>query len=122
MTLTSDHAELEETDVLSLERRHQARVAQLRPVRLFESYAGRFFAGVTVNVSVDGMCVRLPASIDLRPGRFVTLHGVASGMRLASGVAHAMTARVVWTAADPEDAESVCVGLQLYAAAIATAA
>lgn len=122
MTLTHEDASLETIDSLPLERRHTARIARHRPVRLFESYAGKFVAGFSINISADGMCVRLPASIDLRPGRFVTLHNCGGGMRLTHSERQTRTARVVWVAPDANDSDAICVGLQLYAAGVAAAA
>jgi hypothetical protein len=122
MTLTREDIGLEETDSLLFERRHNTRIARQCAVRLFESYAGKFFTGSSINVSVDGMCVRLPASINLRPGRFVTLHDSAGGMRLTHSEHQIRTARVVWVAPDSQNSQSVLVGLELYAAGVAAAA
>lgn len=115
MTLTSDRPHVS----CSIDRRRDERFDDRRLVRLFEPFSGRFFAAQACNVSTAGMCVRLPAWIVLRAGRFVTLHGATVH---GGGSPRSMTARVVWTQTDAEDPDVLLAGLELYAAAVSAAA
>ena len=107
---------------LTLDRRCEERLRHDHDVRLFEPYAGRFVAARTVNVSASGLCLVLPEDSGLRVGRIITLHGLVLGPRGDWTPSRPITARVVWTDADPESSEAVLVGLQLYTTALAAAA
>ncbi|HEX8325529.1 MAG TPA: PilZ domain-containing protein [Tepidisphaeraceae bacterium] len=117
MTLTCDRPTVSQ----STDRRRDERFDDRRLVQLFEPFSGQFFAGLTCNVSSAGICVRLPAEINLRAGRFVTVHG-AGDVGPRGGRQGPITARVVWAMTDAQDEDVVLVGLELYAAAISAAA
>ncbi|MGC4033549.1 MAG: PilZ domain-containing protein [Tepidisphaeraceae bacterium] len=119
MTLTCGH-DVEET---AGDTRRLARIDMSREVRLFEPFTGEFLPAVTCNASSEGVCLLVTVSNDLRPGRFVTLHGLpVIGPRLSGTGDRATTARVVWAKPDALDASITRIGLQLYSPAAAVAA
>ena len=81
----------------SAERRRGLRVRQARPVKLLDAVAGRTVAGQTMDVSVTGMRVELPAGAGLRVGEVLGVHVGLSriGERLANR-RQMVPVRVVW--------------------------
>lgn len=81
------------------ERRRGLRIAQNRPIKVFEPTAARYFGGQTEDISATGLRIELPASMSLRPGKMLNVHvGLsASGQALANR-RQMIPARVVWVA------------------------
>lgn len=119
MTLTCGH----DVEEVAGDTRRLARIDMSRQVRLFEPFTGEFLPAMTCNVSSEGVCLMVTGGNDLRPGRFVTLHGMpAMGPRLSGSAERAATARVVWARPDALDPSITRIGLQLYSPAAAVAA
>jgi hypothetical protein len=100
MTLVKDHAADVSTDASpahGVERRRGLRIAQNRPVKVFEPTSARYIPGQTEDVSATGLRVELPASAPVRPGKLINIHvGLsASGQSLANRRSM-MPARIVW--------------------------
>jgi len=114
----------EEPETLTLERRRSGRVAQVRPVTVYEPYASRFFGGQTVDVSAAGMKLRLPGWVKLRPGRIIDLHaGVKSGALPLPNRRKAVLCRVVWTQLDQSgEKPQLVVGVEFLSTINAEAA
>lgn len=99
MTLVAtDSDERQQTGV---ERRRGLRIAQNRPVKIFEPFASRYFGGQTEDISATGLRLELPVSAPILPGRLLSLHvGLnAEGQTLANR-RHMIPARVVWVNRD----------------------
>jgi len=114
----------EEPETLTLERRRSGRIAQIRPVTVYEPYASRFFGGQTADVSATGMKLRMPAWVKLEPGRIIDLHaGAESGALPLPNRRKAVVCRVVWTHLDESaDKPQWVVGVEFLSAISAEAA
>jgi hypothetical protein len=80
-----------------VERRRGLRIAQNRPVKVFEPSVSRYFGGQTADVSATGLRLELPLSAAVRPGKVLHVHvGTrATGEPLANRRSM-IPARVVW--------------------------
>ncbi|HEX8913116.1 MAG TPA: PilZ domain-containing protein [Humisphaera sp.] len=97
LDLDTDHADL--TDA---ERRRGLRVRDVRPVKVYEPGAARYFGGQTEDVSATGLRIELPLWAPLRIGENVTVHVGLNGR--GQGLANRrnmIPARVVWVNRTP---------------------
>ena len=86
-----------ESDSFRLDRRRGRRVVQNRPLKIYEPFASRFFAGRTHDVSSTGMCIEFAKWAALSPGRVINVHaGVATGGQPLANRRSMIPARVVW--------------------------
>ena len=92
------------TDTLKLpvqsggpERRRGLRIAQARPVKIFEHTSSRYFGCETKDVSATGLRIELPVSSPVRAGKLLSIHvGLShTGETLANRRAM-IPARVIW--------------------------
>src|SRR5262245_11851271 len=103
MTLASQ-ATCEETAVLDaphsinpVERRRGLRIAQHRPVKVFEPSASRYFPGQTEDVSATGLRIELPISAPVIPGKLLSIHvGLSETGSALANRRSMIPARVVW--------------------------
>ena len=79
------------------ERRRGLRIAQARPVKIFEHSSSRYFPGETKDVSATGLRIELPVSAPVRAGKLLSIHVGLSrcGETLANRRAM-IPARVIW--------------------------
>jgi hypothetical protein len=85
---------VEATDV---ERRRGLRIAQARPVKVFEPATARYFGGQTADISATGLRIELPLSTALRPGKVLNIHvGLGTGGEPLANRRSMIPARVVW--------------------------
>ena len=86
-----------EAERQGIERRRGLRIAQARPVKVFEATSARYFGGQTEDISATGLRIELPASAPVRPGKVLSIHvGLnASGEALANR-RQMIPAKVVW--------------------------
>jgi hypothetical protein len=91
----STHNDFPESD--GSERRRGLRIAQHRPIKVYEPTAMRFIGGLTEDVSVTGLRITMPRYAPLREGSILNVHvGLdESGQPLANR-REMMPARVVW--------------------------
>jgi PilZ domain-containing protein len=79
------------------ERRRGLRIAQHRPIKVFEPTAMRFIGGLTEDVSVTGLRIVLPRSAPLREGSTLAVHvGLDDMGQPLANRRDMMPARVVW--------------------------
>ena len=114
----------ESLDSLFLERRRATRVAQERPVKIYEPYASRFFGGQTIDVSGTGMKLAFPAWAHLNVGRVINVHvGLAAGLGQPLANRRSMIpARIVWIRHADETADQMVVGVEFLTGVSASAA
>lgn len=88
---------------LPLERRRGLRVAQSRPVKVFDATAARYFGGQTHDLGAGGLRIELPAYAPIQPGDRLCIYvgSGAQGHPLASRRQMA-PARVVWVNRDDQ--------------------
>ena len=117
MTLVKDQP----TDALKLpvqadgaERRRGLRIAQARPVKIFEHSSSRYFPGETKDVSATGLRIELPVSAPVRAGKLLSIHvGLSrSGETLANRRAM-IPARVIWI--DRAQDKTMTAGIEFLA-------
>jgi hypothetical protein len=84
-------------DASGIERRRGLRIAQNRPIKVFEPSASRYFGGQTHDVSATGLRIELPVSMAVRPGKLLSIHvgPNSSGISLANR-RQMIPAKVVW--------------------------
>ena len=90
--LTSESIDCVEFPTLaSSERRRGLRIAQARPIKVYEPQGARYFGGQTEDISVTGLRIELPASAPLAVGSTISVHvGSLPNRR------QMIPARVVW--------------------------
>ncbi|HWE95050.1 MAG: hypothetical protein JWP03_1170 [Phycisphaerales bacterium] len=87
----------EEAEDLAFERRRGLRVAQQRPVKVFESTTSRYFGGRTEDVSSTGLRIELPAFAPIRTGETLNIHvGLSEQGESLANRRQMIPARVVW--------------------------
>jgi hypothetical protein len=79
------------------ERRRGLRIRQARPIRVYEPSGARYFGGQTEDISATGLRIELPASVQIDPGRVVSIHvGMNRNGSILPNRRQMMPARVVW--------------------------
>ena len=79
------------------ERRRGFRIAQNRPVKVYEPTASRYFGGQTHDVSSTGLRLELPSSAPVRPGKILSIHvGLNQSGQALANRRQMIPARVVW--------------------------
>jgi len=99
------------------ERRRGLRVQQERPVKVYAASACRFIAGRTLDVSVTGLRIALPASAPVRPGSMLAIHvGLNRAGEPLVNRREMMPAKVVWVENDPDgSSNSLSAGVEFMA-------
>ena len=121
MVLVSDHDFVD--DAIHLDRRRAPRIAQERPVKVYEPAASRFFGGRTRNVSSTGLQIEFPSFVQLRPGRLVNVHvGIHEGGQPLANRRSMVPARVVWMQTTDNANGAIVVGLEFLSFITARAA
>lgn len=79
------------------DRRRGLRLAQSRPVKVFDPASSKYVGGQTRDVSPTGLRLELPAGSPVAPGRLVHVHvGVSDGPQGLAQRRGMVPARVVW--------------------------
>ncbi len=79
------------------ERRRGLRIAQERPVKIYEPRMSRYFGGKTCDVSTTGLRIELPAFATVQMGETVNIHvGLSNSGQSLANRRNMMPARVVW--------------------------
>ena len=99
--LTLTREDCEQLDVIEsgnpAERRRGLRIAQHRPVKVFEPSASRYFPGQTQDVSATGLRLELPISAPVIPGKVLNIHvGLSESGSALANRRSMIPARVVW--------------------------
>src|SRR5436190_17318649 len=117
LTLTREYHEqidaIESTN--PAERRRGLRIAQQRPVKVFEPSASRYFPGQTEDVSATGLRLELPISAPVFPGKILSIHvGLSESGSTLANRRSMIPARVVWTTQSANGAK-VMTGVEFLA-------
>jgi hypothetical protein len=100
MTLVMDEifaADSTEIASSAAERRRGLRIRQARPIRVYEPSGARYFGGQTEDISATGLRIELPTSVQLHPGKVVSVHvGMNRDGSILPNRRQMMSARVVW--------------------------
>jgi hypothetical protein len=90
-------------DKRDVERRRGLRIAQQRPVKIYEPWSTRYIGGQTSDISATGLRIELPASAPVQQGKLLSIHvgPGTSGMSLANR-RQMIPARVVWVDRSPQ--------------------
>ena len=79
------------------ERRRGLRIAQARPVKIFEHASNRYFPGQTMDVSATGLRIELPVSSPVRAGKLLSIHvGLSHAGETLANRRQMIPARVIW--------------------------
>jgi hypothetical protein len=95
VTEQSDDRSITEPD--PIERRRGLRIAQNRPVKVFDPSSARYLPGQTEDVSVTGLRIELPISAPVQPGKTINIHvGLSSAGQSLVNRRQMIPARIVW--------------------------
>jgi hypothetical protein len=84
------------------ERRRGLRIAQSRPVKVFEHTSSRYLPGETMDISATGLRIELPVSAPVRPGKLLSIHvGLSSSGESLANRRQMIPARVIWIDRSP---------------------
>jgi hypothetical protein len=103
MLLVTEQTAGEETieAIEGIERRRGLRIRQIRPVKVFDGAAARYFGGQTEDISATGLRIELPAYAPLRPGDTLSIHvGLNQLGQSLANRRQMIPARVVWVSRD----------------------
>jgi hypothetical protein len=122
MTLVKDqpqHSMKMHVEPTGSERRRGLRIAQARPVKIFEPVSSRYIPGQTHDVSATGLRIELPVSSPVREGKLLTIHvGLSSAGESLANRRQMIPARVVWidrSAAAGSKSTTMMAGLEFLA-------
>lgn len=88
------------------ERRRGLRIAQARPVKIFEHASNRYFPGETKDVSATGLRIALPVSAPVRAGKLLSIHvGLSHSGETLANRRQMIPARVIWIDRSHRDAD-----------------
>ena len=105
-----------EQETLDIERRRALRVAQQRPIKLYEPTSGRYLGGQTHDVSATGLRIELPVSAAVRPNKLVTVHvGASSSGASLANRRQMIPAKVVWVDRSREIGGRLTAGIEFLA-------
>lgn len=98
MTLVREVPPLDRaTEPAHIERRRGLRIAQCRPVKVFEPTSARYIPGHTEDVSATGLRIELPLSAPVVPGKLINVHvGLSSLGETLANRRQMIPAKVVW--------------------------
>ena len=109
MSLVRETQELDDDhgDNHATERRRGLRIAQQRPVKVYEPDSARFIGGQTSDISATGLRIELPMSSPVQQGRLVSIHvGVSSQGETLANRRQMIPARIVWVHRDSTQGRS----------------
>lgn len=103
MTLVTDQSPARDSNMKieshsdGAERRRGLRIAQARPVKVFEHTSSRYIAGETQDVSATGLRIELPVSAPVRAGKLLSIHvGLSRTGETLANRRQMIPARVIW--------------------------
>ena len=104
MTLVREHRTKQLADnnagnsaTAGIERRRGLRIAQNRPIKVYEPSIARYFGGQTQDVSATGLRIELPMSSPVQRGKLLSIHvGVGGSGHPLANRRSMIPARVVW--------------------------
>jgi hypothetical protein len=99
------------------ERRRGLRIQQERPIKVYAPSACRFISGSTLDVSVTGLRILLPASAPVRPGSMLAIHvGLNKSGEPLINRREMMPAKVVWVENDfTDNRQAISAGVEFTA-------
>jgi len=97
VTLMMAESDLRSDELSGIERRRGLRIAQDRPVKVFEPVSSRYLGGRTFDVSTTGLRIELPGSASVRPGKLLSIHvGLSRTGESLANRRQMIPAKVVW--------------------------
>ena len=98
MTLVKEYSqEKAGQEKTGVERRRGLRIAQERPLKVFEPSSARYIPGQTRDVSATGLRIELPVSSPVIEGKLLTIHvGLSHVGQSLANRRQMIPARVVW--------------------------
>jgi hypothetical protein len=96
MMTIADQFESREDQKLA-ERRRGLRIAQHRPIKVYEPSSTRFIGGQTRDVSTTGLRIEMPVSASVNVGKLLSIHvGLSNHGESLANRRQMLPARVVW--------------------------
>ena len=104
------------------ERRRGLRIAQQRPIKIFEPTSSRFIGGQTSDISATGLRIELPISSPVQTGKLLIIHvGVGAQGEVLANRRQMIPARVVWVRRDAKAGSRLTAGVEFLASIAAHA-
>jgi hypothetical protein len=98
------------------ERRRGLRIAQLRPVKVLDTLAGKYFGGQTRDISATGLRIELPAHATVRMGETLSIHvGLSADGSSLANRRQMIPARVVWISRGFPGRKTITAGVEFAA-------
>lgn len=120
MTLVKDQSptnmKIESQSDGGAERRRGLRIAQARPVKIFEHTTSRYFPGETQDVSATGLRIELPVSAPVRAGKLLSIHvGLSRSGETLANRRQMIPARVIWIDRSKNTGNTMTAGIEFLA-------
>lgn len=96
MLMISESVDLQD-EKTGAERRRGLRIAQDRPIKVFEPIGSRYFGGKTQDISSTGLRIELPLHAPVRVGETLAVHvGLSDKGHSLANRRQMLRTRVVW--------------------------
>jgi hypothetical protein len=116
LTLSKSTDESAEGSDGGSERRRGLRIAQARPIKVFDPGVSRYFGGQTHDVSATGLRLELPANVPINTGKLLSIHVGLNGVgQPLANRRQMIPARVVWIDRSDEGSATLCAGVEFLA-------
>jgi PilZ domain len=114
MTDALQMGQLDEAD--GSERRRGLRIAQHRPIKVLDTFGGKYFGGQTHDVSSTGLRIELPAHATVRMGEMLSIHvGLSADGSSLANRRQMIPARVVWVSRAIAGRKTMTAGVEFVA-------
>jgi hypothetical protein len=114
--LMSDSLMIGEEEADGSERRRGLRIAQHRPVKVLDTFGGKYFGGQTQDVSSTGLRIELPAHATVRMGEMLSIHvGLSTSGNSLANRRQMIPARVVWISRAVAGRKTLTAGVEFAA-------
>jgi hypothetical protein len=120
MTLVTDQSpadmKIDSHSGSGAERRRGLRIAQARPIKVFEHTSSRYLPGETLDVSATGLRIELPVSAPVRAGKLLSIHvGLSRSGESLANRRQMIPARVIWIDRSGHGGNTMTAGIEFLA-------
>ncbi len=115
MLMISDRVD-RQSEKTGAERRRGLRIAQVRPIKVFEPAGSRYFGGKTQDISSTGLRIELPTHAHIQEGETLAVHvGLSDRGHSLANRRQMLRTRVVWVDRSAAATGRIQVGVEFMA-------